>query len=132
MASSLVNLGLIAEREGRFDDAVSTHQRAIRVFEGALGPDHPFLAHPLTSLGRAELALGHPLVAVETLERALALREASGTPEERGETRFALAQAAWAAGQPQRAAGLLERAVDELPAADRGEAERWRAATFSR
>jgi len=126
VASSLVNLGLIAEQQGRFDDAVQRHQRAIRVFEGALGPDHPFLAHPLTSLGRSELALGHPLVAVETLERALALREASGTPEERGETRFALAQAAWAAGQPQRAQGLLVRAVDELPADGRSEAERWR------
>ena len=78
---------------------------------------HIALAAPLTVLGRVELAAGNPSVAVEHLERALALREKSD-PQYRAETAFVLAQALKKLpGEGRRAREIGEQALREYEAA---------------
>jgi hypothetical protein len=62
--------------------------------EQVFNRDHPDLAYPLTALGISLLEQGLAVRAVETLQRALSIRE-RGTPEagELAETEFALARA---------------------------------------
>jgi len=125
-----VNLGWVAELEGRLDEACEHHRRAIALWEEVLGPEHPYLGHPLTSLGRAELRRAHPKVAQEVLTRALRIREAAAKPVELAETRLALAGALWS-DDPARARALAERAAADVqaavhaPAALRTELDRW-------
>jgi tetratricopeptide (TPR) repeat protein len=105
---------------------------ALSRWESELGPDHPFLGYPLTGTGRALLALGRAGDARAPLERALRIREASEPdPEQRAETRFALAQTLWATGDRARAAALADQARREYTDASKpksvAEIDRWMA-----
>jgi len=127
-ASSLTNLGLIAEKRRDWAEAVRLNKRAVRIFDAALGPKHPYVAHPLTSLGRALLERGEGPSAVTHLQRALEIREASSTPEEVGETRFALARALWGVDEQARAVTLAQLARAQLTGQDQQAVDSWLAA----
>jgi tetratricopeptide (TPR) repeat protein len=99
---------------GRAAEALPIFRVALGHWEAALDPDHHHLAYPLTGIGMALVALGRPGQALAPLERALRLRDANeADPAERAHTRFALAQALWAAGQPARATTMAASARDE-------------------
>ncbi|MEM9462747.1 MAG: tetratricopeptide repeat protein [Myxococcota bacterium] len=77
-AHSLVSLGLVYESQGDYDTARDHHERALVIFEQALGPDHPQVARSLESLGGVfygkgdmDNARAHHERALEILERAL-------------------------------------------------------------
>jgi tetratricopeptide (TPR) repeat protein len=80
--------------EHQYAEAASQAERAVAGFEAAGGKDNPDLWRPLSSLGRARLALGKPPSEVRpVLERALAIGEVIKLHElDLAPTREALAQ----------------------------------------
>ncbi len=103
---------------GRAAEARSEYQRVLGVFERGLGAEHPFVAYPLTGLGRAELTLGRPEQAIVPLERALAVRAKRADPAELAETRFFLGRALWEAGRDRgRGRALVAQAADDYATA---------------
>ena len=114
IALILSNRGEYLVALGRHDEAIAAFRGALERWEPQLGPEHPFLAHPLTGLGLAHLAADRPAEALPPLERALRLREArEPDPNMVAETRFALARALWSAGSDRaRARHLAEQARD--------------------
>jgi hypothetical protein len=63
---------------------------------------------PLLSLGRAQLGLGQPKVAVATLRSAIARLEAGGFADRLPLARLRLAQALWAAGERAEAKTITQ------------------------
>ena len=115
VAMTLSNGGEYLVALGRPTEALPRFREALSRWEAEIGPDHPFLAYPLTGMGRALLAIGRPKEARAPLERALWIRDAhEPDPAERAETRFALAQVLWAAGDQTRAAALAGKAHDGI------------------
>ncbi len=99
IASPLSNLGEIACAEKRFVEAREKCSRGLALVEKVRGKDAPDLAYFLTCIGRAELGLGNAKVALQHLERALALRQnAHHPPLELASTRLNLARALLATG----------------------------------
>ena len=81
--TDLNNLGLIADREGKYSEAESYYKQSIEANEKALGPTHPVLAVSLSNLGllyrdqeQFDIKLAEPL-----LTRALSIREKRLGPE---------------------------------------------------
>src|SRR5439155_19840515 len=78
----------------QMDAAVAEFTQALSIEEHALGPEHPNLAYDLLGLADGELAAGKQADAIAHYERALALREAHGSPpDEVAEARYSLARA---------------------------------------
>ena len=98
----------LAEVLAREDTA---DQRAWHLAAATVGPDEAAAAELERSADRARRRGGHAAAAA-ALERAA---ELTGDDAEHGRRRAAAAGAAWLAGQPDRAAALLERA-DQLAA----------------
>lgn len=94
----LSNRGETLNAQGRHNEARTLFESVVRRMQDRYAPDHRNLAHPLTGLGEAQLAMGEPEAAVVTLERALRIRE-HGEPDPLlvADTRFALARALWEA-----------------------------------
>ena len=101
LANTWNNLGLIATREGRMDDAITTLQKAL-----ALNPDH-FIA--LENLGNAHRQQKQWKEAQETLERAVAMR-----PQD-PEVNYSIAMVYAQTDQPERAYDFLQRALKVRP-----------------
>jgi tRNA A-37 threonylcarbamoyl transferase component Bud32 len=101
VAYTLSNRGEYLVGLGRAGEALAPLREALAAWQAQIGPDHQFLAFPLTATGRALLALRRAAEAVPPLERAVKLREAR-EPDQLlvAESRFALAQALAAAGNP--------------------------------
>jgi tetratricopeptide (TPR) repeat protein len=122
------NVAHVQSNHAEYLLAVGRSEEALQLFEDArvrwerhVGPDHQFLAYPLTGTGRALLALGRAKEAVAPLQRALRIREVHDPdPVERGETRFALAQALWAVGDHHRARATALAAREEYAQAPAG------------
>jgi tetratricopeptide (TPR) repeat protein len=66
---------------GRAAEALPLHQRALRIREAALGPDHPDVAADLNHVGWALSALGRAAEALPLQQRALRIREAALGPD---------------------------------------------------
>jgi tetratricopeptide (TPR) repeat protein/tRNA A-37 threonylcarbamoyl transferase component Bud32 len=75
------NLGVIAEQEGHYEESREYHERALAIFEEALGPRHPRVAISLTNLGNVVDSQGKYEEAREYQERALAIFEEALGPE---------------------------------------------------
>jgi tetratricopeptide (TPR) repeat protein len=121
MAKSLSNRGEYLVAVGRFAEALTTFQDALRRWESQLGPVHPYLAYPLTGIGVAHWKEHRPAEAIAPLERALAIREAGELDVSAvAETRFALARALWDAGRDRararRLAATARADYQKLPA----------------
>ena len=89
----------LARQEGGAVEALEGYRRALDIWEGKLGATHPLVAVALTGIGESLMLDGRTREAVAPLERALAIRVLGNDPLERGETRFALARALWAAAR---------------------------------
>jgi tetratricopeptide (TPR) repeat protein len=111
----LTNLCSTKEQLHRYDDAIADCERAVAIYEKALGPSHPRLAFPLTGMGHALFGAKRFDRSAEVLERAVVLRDATACdPSDKAETYFALAQALGAAGRDRRRARTLARSADKL------------------
>jgi tetratricopeptide (TPR) repeat protein len=101
-------------RRGDIQDALKYARRGWAVGVKVLGPDHPGLAGPLLTEGKALLAAGDASRAIPKLEQSLALQEAAEVaPYRHAESAFALAKALVATrGDQKRADELAQRAQD--------------------
>jgi tetratricopeptide (TPR) repeat protein len=133
VAETVVVEGLIDLETGHAADAERAFARAMKAYEKAFGKEHAQLLPALTGLGRAELALGNPALALPPLERAVALIDKyPGGPSEDAEALFALARAlVQSGGDRARARGLathargLYESVAPRGAEQRSQVERW-------
>jgi tetratricopeptide (TPR) repeat protein len=77
-ASAVFDLGNTNLLLGRYDEAAAELNRAITIFEQALGPQHAFIATPLQSRARVHYDRGELAAARADLVRALAIHDSSG------------------------------------------------------
>lgn len=102
---TMANLGLIALRQERLDDALTWIVRGAEVVERDVGPDCDDLIPLLALRARVERRQGDPAAAVASLERVVALRERRGGPDQ-----AELATTLTLLGAAHRAAGDLDAA----------------------
>ena len=113
MATTVGNLGLVLKATGDYAGARSLYERALRIEEQALGPNHPDVATTLNNLGLVLEATGDYAVARPLYERALRIKEQVLGPNHPGVATILsnLAIVDWEAGRPQEAVAKLARAV---------------------
>lgn len=99
----------------RAGEARADLQSVLSGYERTLGHDHPFLADPMTALGRVALVEGRPADARAVLERAWEIRSTHvADAGAREETAFHLARAIWGSSEADRAHALeLAREAQE-------------------
>jgi tetratricopeptide (TPR) repeat protein/predicted Ser/Thr protein kinase len=104
---------------GRHADARPHYERAADAAARSFSPHGPEVAEALLGLGRTHLAASAPELAIEPLERALAIHAQSPTePLEHARTRFVLAQALWDSRRDRpRALRLAQEALAAYDAA---------------
>ena len=114
-ATLLSNYSEYLNRTGRFAEANEPARRALAIFERESGPEGLFATYPLIALGTSELCLGRLAPALETLERAHAIRQVQEPDAgKRAEAAFTLARALWEEGKSfQRALDLAVVASDD-------------------
>ena len=71
MATSLNNLALLFQAQGRYETAVPLFKRALAIYEKALGPDNPSVATGLNNLAGLFQAQGRYEAAEPLYRRAL-------------------------------------------------------------
>jgi len=104
------NYAEILNHVGRFAEARQMAERALVALEGESEADGLILSYPLMALGVALLGEGRPAEATPVLERAVTIRGGKESQaSRRGEARFALARALWAAERDRARAGELAR-----------------------
>lgn len=98
---------------GRLHEAMHLVELALAVDEAALGPDHPWVAIDLTSLGDLLMRLDSPDTALPLLERALVIGEAVNGPGDLNvaKTRTNLGNVLDALGRSEEAILLLQQAL---------------------
>ncbi|MBX7084482.1 MAG: tetratricopeptide repeat protein, partial [Nannocystaceae bacterium] len=113
VASTLSNLGLVAERQGDTVAARQFHERAIAVARAGLGEDHPTMAELTNNLAVLDYSLGDIAQAKAGFERTLALVRRSGSRGHRAVARVLgnLALCATESGDPAAALPLLDEAL---------------------
>ncbi len=119
--SALLNvLARALRRQRRLMEALETDRRSLALAEPNEPPDAYELSFALVGIAEDLLELGRAREALPLAERAAKLREETRMPSERGETRFALAQALWETGDKPRARRLAAQAsADYGPTAER-------------
>jgi tetratricopeptide (TPR) repeat protein len=83
----LAHTGTFLRRQGRPEQALPLHERALRIREAVYGPDHPDVATDLNSVGWVLSALGRHEQALPLQERAEAIRalwKGGGPPRREG------------------------------------------------
>lgn len=78
---SLDNLGLVLGMQGRFDEALPLHQRALAMIVRSLGPDHPEVAASRSTLANLCLNNGRYKQAAAELSTAIAEAEKTLGPD---------------------------------------------------
>jgi tetratricopeptide (TPR) repeat protein len=131
-AVSHLNVALAFDRLGKqktgaagiadHHQALEHYQKAVTIFEKALGPAHPKVAVALDGVGESLLFLRQPEAACVPLERALSIyRIHPEDPTLTADTLFTLARALWESHRDRRrslalaaeAAGLLQRQTEK-------------------
>ena len=112
-ARLLNRLGPYLNGRAQFAEALAAQERALKLFEAALGSDHPDVATSLSNLGVVLLSRGDLAGARERFERALKIDEAVLDP---GHSHIArdvnnLGSALWQQGELPGARALYERAI---------------------
>jgi tetratricopeptide (TPR) repeat protein len=74
-ATLLDNYGGMLARQGKLDESLARRQKALKIFEEALGPNHPEVAICCFNIGRTYLQQGKPKEAEPVLRRSLAIGE---------------------------------------------------------
>ena len=105
-------MGWVLSEQGDFDQALLYFNKALNIWETALGSTHPFVAESLSHIGMNLVHQGKPKQAREALERVLAIcKKATCDQEPVGRGLFWLAQALVATdGHTERAIELAQRA----------------------
>ena len=100
-------------RHGRYVEAMPLRERALRIYEAAHGPDHPYVAYALGGMGRALSDLGRPAEALPLHQRALRIDEAARGPNDPGVATHLneVGRTLSALGRPAEALPLQERAL---------------------
>jgi len=75
VARCLQDLAVLADNEGRSEEAITLLQRAIEIREKTLGPGHPHLASSLEALGTTYRLAGQPEKAQPLLKRSIQIYE---------------------------------------------------------
>jgi len=124
LVSTLSSIGESLLQREAAREALPYFERAERLQRKAAGPEHPGVANAFLGRGACHLALGEVELALPLFEQALRMREAADTaPAELGRARFAVAKAAWLAGDRARAEALANAAHGELTSAGMPAAE---------
>jgi tetratricopeptide (TPR) repeat protein/predicted Ser/Thr protein kinase len=112
-ARLLSNLGSMLAQQGEHDEARVHHDRALALFEKALGPDHPEVARALLSGGGALRSADKRDEARAYFERAVAISEQASGPEhpDVGLGLTDLGSLLVEQGEHERACPYLERAL---------------------
>ena len=96
---ALNNLGNVANRASKFDEAKAYCERALVVDESYLAVDHPDLAYPLTCIGESLLGANLAKAALAPLARAHSLRNRPNfAPGSLAWTRWLYGRALWESG----------------------------------
>jgi tetratricopeptide (TPR) repeat protein len=74
VSANLIDLGVNAYWEGRYDVAVSRYREALEVDRRLYGGDHSTVAADLLALGQALVSMGDPVAAEPYLRESLAMR----------------------------------------------------------
>ena len=74
MATSLNNLALVYQAQGRYAEAEPLHKRALRIDEKALGPEHPDVAQSLENSAALLRETGRGAEAAKLEARAKVIR----------------------------------------------------------
>ena len=81
LAMSLNNLALLYEDQGKNAEAGPLHERALVIYEKALGPEHPLVATSLNNLAELYRTQGKYAEAEPLYQRSLAIAEKALGPE---------------------------------------------------
>jgi tetratricopeptide (TPR) repeat protein len=77
----LTNAGIYLRSQGRYTEALPLHQRALRISQAALGPDHPDVGTDLREVGMTLWELGRYAEALPLHRRALRISQAALGPD---------------------------------------------------
>jgi tetratricopeptide (TPR) repeat protein len=89
---------------GRYSEAIVETRRYLDFMQKLVPPTSAALAAPLESLGEEQVGLGQATEAIKTLQRTLALYQASDArPDQLADARLTLARALWLAGKHEQA-----------------------------
>ncbi len=110
----LVNRAEILNQLGRFKEGQHDAERAIAIQEVEAGP-HTESIYARGLLGEAQLGLGQPVAAIDTLELAIKMAEKTTLEDELPRLHFALARALWDSGRDRRGARALAARVAARP-----------------
>jgi eukaryotic-like serine/threonine-protein kinase len=80
-------VGVLLARQGKLPEALDRFQRALALFEAALGPDHPHVAKTLENVANVRRSQGELAKARADYERALAIGERALGPKHPGVAR---------------------------------------------
>lgn len=116
VAFALANLSADLRRQGDWEAARTSAERALAIQNDQLDPNSPEIATSTYQLGRALLGLGEATEALPHLERSVAIYDAqAGTQQLEATARHWLARAIVEAdGNRTRARELAERALAQL------------------
>jgi len=112
-AAPLALLGAAARLEGRRDEAMDHLRRALDLRLARRGEQHLETAHARVDLATAMIRFGQYAAALELLERALPVIDASERSSDHGEVRLLMARAHRGLGRPRRARQLARAAQTE-------------------
>lgn len=118
-ATHLMHLGNVQWRLGRMEPAVESLDEAISIYRSVYGNDHHDLIRPLVRLAQVHMQLRKPSRALELGERAAELLVIQGEDAVAFDTALLwidLARLQLDGGDPDAAARLVERAMDERSA----------------
>jgi len=113
VATSLHNLALVYDNQGKYAEAEPLYKRALVIAEKALGPEHPHVAQSLNNLGGLFATQGKYAEAEPLFKRARAINEKALGPEHPSVARNlnGLASLYQAQGKYNEAAPLYKRAL---------------------
>jgi tetratricopeptide (TPR) repeat protein/tRNA A-37 threonylcarbamoyl transferase component Bud32 len=117
-ADLLSNVGTLLVAEGKYEEALQRHERALALREPVLGAEDPRIGASLGNLGTVLRLLGRYQESRATHERALAVREAAlgADHPETAKTVTNLANVLRMTGENERALELQQRAVASMRA----------------
>lgn len=115
--ATLMNLGLLAQHDGRIGDMEKTTRRLAAVSQEILGPTHAFSHWAAALHGSSSCELGRPAEAREELERAIARTVRAENADGRARLLRTLAFCELADGHEKLAGDHLRAALPLVPAA---------------
>lgn len=112
-ASLANNEAVLRSRQGRHDEALAGHQKALALREAVFGPESPLAARSHNNLGITLRAMGRPTDAIVEFKRALAIEEKVLAPDHPAvaDTLNNLANALHDDGSHDAAISALERSL---------------------